>query len=469
MPAAYTSRVTMRAVRDPGGSSYDAQSDSPPILEPSSAVEPIVKRAAPPTWQRTFLALRHRDFAVLMSSALIHMMVMQMGMVAFGYMAYELSGSATALGLMGLAWGIPMLTLSLVGGVVADRVPRRTIMMVTQATIGTGALINAVLIFTGTMQLWHLFAVALIQGTSFAFNMPARQALIAELVGQEDLHNAIALNNANMNLNRILGPALAGFLIATPAVGVGGVFFLMATAYIVVIALIFQIRGGQKRAGTSKRPPIDQLIEGLQFIRASPRLLTLLSLGFIPMLLGMHYQMLMPVFALGLLKVGPEGLGLLSMASGVGALVGSLAIAALGSFRGQDRLQSMLGIGFGVSLVGFALAPNFVVSLGVLVIVGATSAAYQSLNNTLVMENTPREFHGRVMSVYMMTFSLMPLATVPIGWLVDQIGARLTVGTSGALLAIVVAVIAFSSGLAAVRKRRQNAGDSANQAESAIA
>ena len=451
----------MRAIREPGGASQGDPSDPPTVIETLSVPAPIVARTTPPSWQRTFLALRHRDFAVLMSSALLHMMVMQMGMVAFGYMAYELSGSATALGLMGLAWGIPMLTLSLVGGVVADRVPRRTIMMVTQGTIGAGALINAVLIFTGYIQLWHLFAVALVQGTSFAFNMPARQALIAELVGQEDLPNAIALNNANMNLNRILGPALAGFLIATPAVGVAGVFFLMASAYIVVIALIFQIRGGQTRAGTSKRPPLDQLIEGLQFIRASPRLLTLLSLGFIPMLLGMHYQMLMPVFALGLLKVGPEGLGLLSMASGVGALVGSLAIAALGSFKGQDRLQSMLGIGFGVSLVGFALAPTFVVALAVLLIVGATSAAYQSLNNSLVMENTPREFHGRVISVYMMTFSLMPLATVPIGWLVDQVGARLTVGTTGAMLAIIVAAIALANGLAALRRRRQIAAESA--------
>ena len=280
--------------------STGSTTDQPGDLDVLSVKGTVAPRPISPTWRRTFLALRHRDFAVLMASAMIHMMVMQMGMVAFGYLAYELSGSATALGLMGLAWGIPMLTLSLVGGVVADRVPRRTIMMATQATIGTGALINAVLIFTGTIQLWHLFVVALIQGTSFAFNMPARQAFIAELVGQEDLPNAIALNNANMNLNRILGPALAGFLIATPAIGVAGVFFAMAAAYIIVVLLIFQIHGGQQPAGMSKRPPVEQLIEGLQFIRASPRLLTLLSLGFIPMLLGMHYQMLMPVFAIGL-------------------------------------------------------------------------------------------------------------------------------------------------------------------------
>jgi MFS family permease len=413
--------------------------------QPSPPRPPAEPDREAPSWRRTFAALRHRDFAVLMASALAHMLAMQMGMVAFGYLAYEISGSATALGLMGLAWGVPMLTLSLVGGVVADRVPRRTILTFTQATVGVGALINAALIYTGQIRLWHLFAIALVQGTCFAFNMPARQALVADLVGPEDLPNAIALNNANMNLTRVLGPAVAGFLIAAPSVGVGGVFLIMAGLYVLVVATILQVRGGRQRAATTRRSGLEQLLEGLAYIRSSQRLLTLLTLGFIPMLLGMHYQMLMPVFALGLLRVGPEGLGLLSMATGLGALVGSLALAALGNFAGKSKVQALLGIGFGLSLVAFALAPSFAVALIVLPIVGATSAAYASLNNTMVMEATPRELYGRVMSVYMMTFSLMPLATVPIARLVDVIGPRPTVAASGALLAYVVAVIAFGA------------------------
>ncbi|HEY3109525.1 MAG TPA: MFS transporter, partial [Chloroflexota bacterium] len=132
---------------------------------PATAPLAVDRAPADAGWRRTFAALRHRDFAVLMLSALAHMLAMQMGMVAFGYMAYQISGSATALGLMGLAWGIPMLTLSLVGGVVADRLPRRTILTVTQATVGAGALVNALLIYSGQLRLWHLFAVALVQGT----------------------------------------------------------------------------------------------------------------------------------------------------------------------------------------------------------------------------------------------------------------------------------------------------------------
>jgi MFS family permease len=394
-------------------------------------------------WQRSFSALRHRDFAVMMASAFLHMNSMQMGMVAFGYLAYELSGSATALGLMGLAWGVPMLTLSLVGGVIADRFPRLAILTVTQTAVGLGALTNAVLILTGTIQFWHLFAVALLQGTAFAFNMPARQALVADLVGQEDLTNAIALNNANMNLSRVLGPALAGVLIATPAIGVGGVFAIMAGAYVIVILTILQVKGGRTRVGASRRSGLEQLLEGLRYIRGSRALLMLLTLGFVPMLLGMHYQMLMPVFALGLFKVGPTGLGMLSTAAGLGALVGSMGIAALGDYPHKTRLQTALGIGFGLSLLGFALAPNLTVAALALPIVGATSAAYGSLNNTLVMQATPREFYGRVMSVYMMTFSLMPLASVPVARLADEIGPRPTLAVSGALLAYIVAVVAF--------------------------
>jgi MFS family permease len=396
-----------------------------------------------PTWRRTFAALRHRDFAVPMMSALVHMLAMQMGTVAFGYLAYELTGSATALGLIGLAWGLPMLTLSLVGGVVADRFPRRTILMLTQGTIGVSALIAFGLMATGQLELWHLFAVALLQGCAFAFNMPTRQAFIADVVGREDLANAVALNNANMNLMRVLGPALAGLLIASPQIGAAGVFGLMAACYVFVVATIFRIRGGRVRTGTAKGTGVEQLLEGLRYIRATPSLILLLALGVVPMLLGMHYQMLMPVFALGLLEAGPEGLGLLSMAAGIGALAGSVALAASGNFPGKARVQVLLGVAFGVGLLAFALAPSLPLAMAALVVVGASSASYQALNNTLVMEATPPAFYGRVMSVYMMIWSLQPLATMPTARLADLIGAQPTVAGSGVLLALVVAFVAF--------------------------
>jgi MFS family permease len=336
-----------------------------------------------------------------------------------------------------------MLTLSLVGGVIADRFPRRTILMLTQGTIGISALIAFALMATGRLQLWQLFAVALLQGCAFAFNMPTRQAFIADVVGREDLANAVALNNANMNLMRVLGPAVAGLLIASPRVGAGGVFGLMAACYVFVVATIFRIRGGRVRSGTAKGSSVEQLLDGLRHIRASRTLIVLLALGIAPMLLGMHYQMLMPVFALGLLDAGPEGLGLLSTAAGIGALAGSVTLAAAGNFQAKTRVQALLGVAVGLGLLAFALAPSLPLAMLALVAVGAASASYQALNNTLVIEATPPAFYGRVMSVYMMIWSLQPLATMPTARLADLVGARPTVAGSGLLLALVVASVAL--------------------------
>jgi MFS family permease len=423
-----------------------------PALESASTAAPPAPEPPAPTpapaedsWRKTFAALRHRDFALMMAGTMPAMLAMQMGMVATGYLAYGLTGSATALGLMGLCWGIPMLTLSLVGGVVADRVPRRSILLATQGTIGCAACINAVLIQTGLLQIWHLYAVALLQGTAFAFNMPARQALAADVVGRDDLANAMALFNANMNFSRVIGPAAAGLLIGVPAIGIGGVFTLMAAAYVIVLVMFWQIKGGRERALNTRTSGVEQLKAGLAYIGSSRPLMLLLSLGFVPMMLGMPYQMMMPVFALGVLRVGPEGLGALNAASGIGALIGSLALAWMGNFGAKARLQAWMGIGFGLSLLGFALSPSFGIALFVLPVLGAASAAYMALNNTLVMEHTPREYYGRVMSVYMMTFSLMPLASVPFAAMADRIGPRPTLAAAGALLAYVVVVVAYGN------------------------
>ncbi|MBM4419921.1 MAG: MFS transporter [Chloroflexi bacterium] len=419
--------------------------EAPRVAAPESAGPPSVRIRSQSGWARTFAAMRHRDFAMMMAGTLPAMLAMQMGMIATGYLAFALTGSATALGLMGLAWGIPMLSLSLIGGVVADRVPRRTILLATQATIGLAAVINAVLVHTGWLQIWHLYAVALLQGTAFAFNMPARQALSADIVGREDLANAMALFNSNMNLSRVVGPAIAGFLIAVPAIGIGGVFTMMAAAYVVVLLMFWQIRGGRERTGHGGGSGIEQLRVGLAYIGSNRKLLLFMTLGFIPLALGMPYQMLMPAFAAGVLNEGPEGLGLLNAAAGVGALIGTLALASLGNFAEKARLQTYIGITFGLSLLLFGLAPSFLAAMLILPILGGASASYMALNNTLVMEQTPREFYGRVMSVYMMTFSLMPLASVPFAALVDQIGARPTLAAAGALLAYIVAVVAFGN------------------------
>jgi MFS family permease len=389
---------------------------------------------------RPLRALRHSGFRVLSASMVPHMLAMQMSTVALGYLAYELSGNATTLGLIGLGWGIPMLVLSLAGGVVADRFPRRAILLTTQATVGVSAVLGAVLLLTGVIQVWHIFVIALMQGTAFAFNMPARQALIADIVGSADLPSAIALSNSIMNFTRVVGPPVAGVLIGVPTVGINGVYVLMAALYVIVLLTLARLPR-TSAPGRTRRSGWRDLVDGLRFIAGTPALVGLLALAFAPMFLGMPHQMLLPVFALGLLKAGPEGLGLLNMASGLGALGGSVGVSFLTGGRGQRLAQIGLGLAFGAGLVGFALSTQLIVAALLLAVVGAASAGYMSLNNALIMQVTPREFYGRVMSVYMMTFALMPLASLPAARLADLIGASTTVAGMGVLLVAAIALV----------------------------
>jgi MFS family permease len=376
------------------------------------------------------------------------MLGIQMGSVANGFAAFSLSGSATVLGGVSLAIGMPMLFLSLVGGVVADRAPRRSVLMVTQSVLGLSAAAIAVLAMTGHLAVWQLYVLGFAQGTAFAFNMPARQAYIAEIVPPVHLRSAVTLNNATMNGARILGPSLAGALLAVPAVGIGGVFAVMATMYIAVITALLRLPSSVRRAVGERENAWTQLVNGLRYIRSSPALLGLLVLGFLPLFFGLPFQSLLPVFAERVHGVGAPGLGAMSAAVGAGALAGSLAIVLLSRSPHVGRYQIGLCVGFGLSLIGFALAPTFGVAVALLVGVGFMSAGYSALNQTLVMENTDPQFHGRVMSVYLLTYGMVPFATLPEAWLTDHLGpstAMLFAGTAVTLSVLLVVAVRAST------------------------
>jgi MFS family permease len=383
--------------------------------------------------ERVFPALREPGFRLLWISTLPGMLAIQMGTVAVGYAAFVLSGSAVALGGVSLAVGVPMLVLALVGGVVADQFSRRNILIWTQSTLGLSAAAIAGLAWTNTLELWHLYVYGFVQGTAFSFNMPARQAFIADLVAPELMRSAINLNNATMNFGRIAGPPVAGALLAVPALGIGGVYAVIASMYVFVLIALVRLPEGQPRVLQPGRGGWQQLLEGLAYIRARPPLLALLTLGFVPLFFGMPYQTLLPVFAERVHGTGALGLGLMNAAVGVGALAGTLVLAAGTKLGGLGQLQVLLGVGFGVGLIVFGLAPGFAVAIVALGIVGFAFAGYAAVNQTLVMEQTDRELHGRVMSVYLMSFGLLPIATFPQAWVADHIGAETTVIIAGAM------------------------------------
>jgi MFS family permease len=284
-----------------------------------------------------------------------------------------------------------------------------------------------------------------VQGAAFSFNMPARQALIAELVGPDDLANALALQNAGLSLNRVAGPAIGGALLSVPAVGATGVFGIMTGLYALVLVLVHRLPATVGRTVRLPRTPASgasQLMAGMTYVASQAHLRRLLLLAFLPLLFGMPYQALMPALAAEVFQVDAGGLGVLLTANGIGALAGSLVLARLGKSRRLGRLQLGSGILFGVALVAFALVGSFLPALGFVALAGGASAIYSASNSTLLMSQTPPDYHGRVMGVYFMTFAAMPLSSLPAAWVADQIGLPATIAASGAISAAVVALAA---------------------------
>lgn len=397
--------------------------------------------------EQTFASLAVRDFRVLWFGFMGSWMAMQMQQVARGVLAYQITGNAFSLGLVTLAMGLPRIVLSPLGGVVADRFAKRTVLLWTQCALGLISLWGAIMVAAGWMTIDWLVVLGLMQGSAFALNMPARQAYIPQIVGRGDgLANAIALNTAGMNLTRVVGPAIAGLLIAVSFVNIAGVYFLVALCYIWVWASIYRVeeRGESKmgqRAGVR-----GSLTDGFRYIARHHTLLVLISLGFVPLAIGMPYLSLMPVIALGNLDIGSGGLGFLLTIAGIGALCGTLVIAYLAHYEHKRQLQLVLGVLFGLSLLGFAffvLRGELLLALPFLFVTGMTGDAYQALNSTLIMMNTDEAVYGRVMGVYMVAQSIRPITVLPISAIADAIGTPLTLMFSGGFCA------AFVGGLAA--------------------
>ena len=395
-------------------------------------------------WLKTFPSLQERDFRVLWAGMLPGILATQMNFFTNGYLAFELTGKAASIGLISLGFGIPMLCFSLPAGVIADRYSKRMILLSSQGVTVASALLMAVLVISGMIGIWQMAAISLIQGTAFSFQMPARQSFIAELISPKLLLNAIALNSAGFNACRVVGPPLAGWLIGIRWINAGGVYLLMVAMYALVIPCLLRIpdRARRKEAGAKGW---KSFVQGISYIRGHSVLLALLVLSIAPIILGMPFQALMPVFAKKIFAVGPAGLGMLMMANGVGAIVGSLAIAALGSLERPGLVQLALGAIFGATLAIFALSGSFYLALPMLFIIGVASSSYLSLNATLIMGRSERQYHGRVMSVYMLTFSALPFGNMLMSLLSDAFGVQAAVGSGGLLLALAVIVFGLSS------------------------
>jgi len=406
------------------------------------------RRAAPARLSSTIRALKHRNFQLFFAGQFISLIGTWMQSVAQSWLVYRLTGSAVKLGLIGFASQIPVFLLAPIGGTVADRRSRHRIVVATQTSAMLLAFVLAWLTLIGRIEVPHLFVLAALLGIVNAFDIPARQAFIADMVGKDDLMNAIALNSSMFNGARIVGPAVAGVLVAT--IGEGWCFFANGVSYIAVIIglLLMRITTGARTKPHGSA--LAHIAEGFGYAgRTGPIRALLLLLGLVS-LMGMPYAVLMPIFADQILHGGARGLGLLMGSSGVGALVGALSLATRNGIRGLGRWVALSSAGFGLSLILFSLSRLFWLSAFFLLPVGFSMMVQMASSNTLIQAMVPDRLRGRVMAVYSMMFmGMAPVGALLAGVLAHRLGAPNTVALGGAMC--VIGALVFGLRLPALR------------------
>ncbi|HEX6645532.1 MAG TPA: MFS transporter [Gemmatimonadales bacterium] len=377
-------------------------------------------------------ALNHRNYRLFISGQLVSLIGTWMQSVAQSWLVYRLTGSPVLLGAIGFASQIPVFLLAPVGGVFADRHDRRRILLATQSASMVLALALAGLTLSGRIEVWHVAVIAALLGVANGFDIPTRQAFVTELVSRQDLVNAIALNSSMFNGARIIGPAIAGVVVA--AVGEGWCFLANGISYVAVLAGLLSIRRAVPVRPGTRGTAFAEAAEGLRFAAgAAPIRALLLLLGLVS-LTGMPYAVLMPVVASTVLGAGPGGLGVLMGASGVGALAGALTLARRGSIRGLGRWVPRAAAGFGAGLVLFSLSRSLWLSVLLLVPVGFAMMLQMSSSNTLIQSMVPDRLRGRVMAVYSMMFmGMAPFGALLAGVLAERMGAPATIAAGGVL------------------------------------
>src|SRR5579883_1579324 len=394
-------------------------------------------------------ALRHRNFQLFFAGQLISLIGTWMQTIAQSWLVYRMTNSAFLLGLVGFAGQIPVFIMAPVGGIVADRNNRRRVVIGTQTSSMILAGILAALTLSHRVQVWQIMVLAMGLGVVNAFDIPARQAFLIDMVGREDLINAIALNSSMFNGARIIGPAIAGILVAS--IGEGWCFFANAVSYLAVIAGLLLMRIERPATLATSGSPLENIIEGFAFVRnTAPIRAILLLLGLVS-LVGMPYAVLMPIFADKVLHGGARGLGILMCATGVGALLGAASMAARVGVRGLGKLIAVCAGGFGLSLILFASSRIFWLSTLLLVPVGFFMMVQMASSNTLIQAMVPDALRGRVMAVYSMMFmGMAPLGALSAGAMAHPLGAPWTVALGG--IACIAGAVLFGTHLPAIRR-----------------
>ncbi|HJM89435.1 MAG TPA: MFS transporter [Dehalococcoidia bacterium] len=394
---------------------------------------------------RTFDSLSIVPFRWFLLAMLGQFGASNMQMLASGYLVFDLTGSFAALGAISLASAIPMFAFSPVGGVLADRLPRKMVLQVGQLMNGLIAAGVAALLFLDLLTFTHLLISAGLQGMVWATMMPARQAMIPDVVGEERLMNAVALNTAGMNLMRLAAPGLGGLLIA--AFGAAWAYSLMASGFFFAAVTLSRVpmkpsvaadrdAGASVSVGATARRSMTEFREAMSYIAREKNVRVVLIANFVIVLFSMPYMMLLPGFVADVLNEGPDKLGLLMTLTGLGSVAGSLLIA---SMPNKNRGKILLGssVLLGVALIAFVLSRSLLLTAVIMIPIGLGQTGRMSLSNVLLQAYVDDAYRGRVMSVYMMEFSIVSFGVFGVGLLSSVIGVDWAIGMTAVGLTIV--------------------------------
>jgi len=397
-----------------------------------------------------FRALRHRNFLLFWSGAFLSNTGTWMQAVAQGWLVLQLSNSAFWLGLDAFMSTAPGLVFTLVGGVFADLIDRRKLLIYSQIISGVTALVLGILVATGSVKVWMILVLSFVTGSCMSIAAPSYMALVFDLVGHDDLANAIALNSTQFQLARALGPVAAA--IAFKVFGLSGCFFVNAVSFAGVVIGLAMVR--YDRTLNPQRPAeepvrgrfLANLIEGFRYVARRPRVSMLLIISAFTSLFGAPYIAMAPIFARDVLRLGETGLALLMGTAGAGSLFGALCLAYLGDFRRKG--WSVLGgcLGFALCLIGFSLSTNVVLSIIFLFAMGFAIVCSVAVTNTLLQKLVTDEMRGRVMSMFMLSFiGAMPIGNLIAGAASHRFGAPRTLAVGGLIITIFVVLVMLRS------------------------
>jgi MFS family permease len=397
-----------------------------------------------------FASLKERDYMFLWIGMLGSAFAMNMQLVAQGWLVYEMTSSAVSLTYVTLAFMLPQVIFSPIGGVLADRIKKKGIIGWGPFANGLATLVMAYYVLSGEVTFAHFIWMGFFNGTVMALSIPARTAFIPEIVGESLMFNAMAFNTASWNLARILGPALAGFMIAifadgdtSSSFGVGLVYIVLAVLYLVSAFTVLPIKHKGTPTSNSDKSPLNDLIEGIQYVTKSKIVGGLILLSIFPFLFGISINTFLPAFNRDVLQGGPDDLGLLMTYMGVGAIAGSLMLAKLGSLKNKGYWVLITSVMWGFGVAAFAITTNFSLAALVIGFIGLVSAINMSMNRSLVQLQVSQSMRGRVMSIDMMSHGLMPLGVLPISYLVDNVSIQVGLVTSGIILVVLTIVTGY--------------------------